>query len=94
MGFLAKGADVNGYRKNLHVRTPTPSYPPRCTTNVGAMPMLQDSVAMLITLGYLSTLNYIMKSRWLSPYIAPSAKDKRGYGYLIGVTIDQSYHTA
>ena len=49
---------------------------------------------MLVTTGYLPTFNYIMKSRWLSRYIAPSAKDKHGYGYLIGVTIDPSYHTA
>ena len=49
--------------------------------------MLQESVTMLVPLGYLPTLNYIMKSRWLSPYIGPSAKDKHGYGNLIGVTI-------
>ena len=56
--------------------------------------MLQESIAMLITLGYLPTLNYIMKSRWLRPYTAPSAKDKHGYGYLIGVSIGPLYHIA
>ena len=49
---------------------------------------------ILVTLGYLRTFNYIMKSRWLSSYIGPSAKDKRGYGYLIGVTIDLRDHKA
>ena len=67
---------------------------PEIMTNSGTMAMLQESIAMLITLGYLPTLNYIMKSRWLSSYIGPSAKDKRGYGYLIGVTIDLRDHKA
>ena len=62
MGFLAKGVDVNGFRKNL-----------------------KESIRMLIPMGYLPTLNYITKSRWLNRYIGPSTKDKRGYGHLIAV---------
>ena len=56
--------------------------------------MLQESVAVIATLGYLPSLAYIMKSRWLIPYLGPSAKDKHGYGHLIGVTIDPSYHNS
>lgn len=45
----------------------------------------QESVVYIATMGYLTGLNYVMKSKWLSPYLSPSPKDKHGYGHMIGV---------
>ena len=45
----------------------------------------QESVVYIATMGYLTSLNYVMKSKWLSPYLSPSPKDKHGYGHMIGV---------
>lgn len=55
--------------------------------------MLKESVPILIIMGFFTTLNHIMKSRWLNPYIGPSPKDKYGYGHMIGVIIVPLYHT-
>ncbi|CUS09448.1 unnamed protein product [Tuber aestivum] len=47
---------------------------------------LHESVVFIATMGYLTGLNYVIKSKWLSPYLAPSPKDKHGYGHMIGMT--------